>query len=73
VAVARPTLPDDALPAMSRLWPDVGQRLGLSKWCTHKAARTGEIPTVKINGRLMVPHEQLRQALGLGGQPPTAA
>jgi hypothetical protein len=72
VAAARQTLPDDTLPAMSKLWPDVGQRLGLSKWSTFQAARAGEIPTRRINGRLMVPHELLRQALGLDGQPPAA-
>jgi hypothetical protein len=36
------------------LWPAVGKMLGLSRHCTYQAARRGEIPTIKIGGRIFV-------------------
>jgi excisionase family DNA binding protein len=37
------------------LWPDAGHRLGLSRTATYAAAKRGDIPTIKIGGRFLVP------------------
>jgi hypothetical protein len=52
----RPTLP---------VWPDVGHFLGLSKVSTYDAVARGEIPTIRIGRRLLVPTAALRRLLGL--------
>ena len=36
------------------LWPDVGRALGLGRNSTFKAAKSGEIPTIRIGKRLLV-------------------
>lgn len=35
--------------------PEAGARLGLSKNAAYEAAKRGELPTLKIGGRLFVP------------------
>jgi len=45
------------------LWPETGRILGLGKNATYAAAERGEIPTIKIGGRLLVPREALEQLL----------
>jgi excisionase family DNA binding protein len=37
------------------LWPEAGEMLGLAKNATYNAAHRGEIPTIKIGGRILVP------------------
>jgi hypothetical protein len=37
------------------LWPDVGEILGISRQSTYNAAYRGEIPTIRIGRRLVVP------------------
>ena len=44
-------------------WPETGQLLGLSKQSTYEAARRGEIPTIRIGRRLLVPTAGLRKLL----------
>lgn len=48
------------------LWPETGRILGLGKNATYAAAERGEIPTIKIGGRLLVPREALEQLLSGG-------
>lgn len=49
------------------LWPDTGQVLGLSRGATYAAAKRGEIPTIRIGGRILVPRTALERLLD-GGQ-----
>jgi excisionase family DNA binding protein len=51
------------------LWPDVGKALGLSKNHTYEAARSGEIPTIKIGRCLRVPLAALNKMLEDAGKP----
>ena len=52
----RPTLP---------LWPDTGQAMGLSRNACYMAAARGDIPTIRIGGRILVPTAALRRLLCL--------
>lgn len=45
--------------------PEAGQALGISRQSAYQAARTGELPTVKIGRRLLVPRRALETMLGL--------
>jgi hypothetical protein len=47
------------------LWPETGQILGLSKQSVYNAARCGEIPTIRLGKRLVVPTAALRRLLSL--------
>ena len=42
-----------------------GQLFGISRGSTYKAAGAGEIPTIRIGRRLVVPVARLRVILGL--------
>lgn len=55
------------------LWPETGGYLGLSKCSTYDAAHRGEIPTIRIGRRLLVPTAALRRLLQLDDQPSPAA
>jgi hypothetical protein len=46
------------------LWPDTGKQLGLCRQSTYEAAKRGDIPTVRIGNRLLVPVKQLDRLLG---------
>jgi hypothetical protein len=51
-----------------KLWPDVGRDiLGLGRASTYGAAQRGEIPTLRIGARVVVPTARLRRMLGLDG------
>lgn len=43
------------------LWPHAGQILGLSRGSTYAAAKRGEIPTIRIGGRILVPRTALER------------
>jgi excisionase family DNA binding protein len=61
----------DPKPPFVKLWPDAGERLGLSKHSTYEAARLGQIPTVRF-GRLIKVHvPTLERLLETGEQPTT--
>ena len=45
------------------LWPECGQTLGLGKNAVYAAARRGDIPTIKIGGRILVPRAALERML----------
>jgi hypothetical protein len=48
-----------------RLWPEVGQWLGLSRTATYEAAARGQIETLKFGRRTVVPTAGFRRMLGL--------
>jgi len=45
------------------LWPDTGRILGLSRGATFQAARSRQIPTIRIGRRLLVPKAALAKLL----------
>lgn len=48
--------------------PDVGRIcFGLSRNAAYAAANSGEIPSIRIGGRIVVPTAPLRKMLGLEG------
>jgi len=55
-ALARPTIP---VPVAGRLF------FGLGRNAAYDAAKNGDIPTIKIGGRIMVPVAPLAEKLGL--------
>ena len=44
--------------------PEAAKVLGIGKSAAYEAARTGEIPTIKIGKRILIPVAQLEQLLG---------
>lgn len=44
-----------------------GELLGLCRTSAYRAAQRGEIPTIRLNGRLHVPTARLRALLGMTG------
>jgi hypothetical protein len=52
------------------LWPDAGEWLGFrSRSASHDAAGRGEIPTIRLGARLMVPTAELYALVGLAVPP----
>ena len=49
------------------LWPETGKKLGLCRNATYEAARKGEIPTIRIGGRILVPKAALNRLLESAG------
>ena len=58
-------VPDPGERPTLALWPETGGYLGLSKCSTYDAAHRGEIPTIRIGRRLLVPTAALRRMLEL--------
>ena len=57
---------DEALTRATISVPDAGAIFfGLSKNGAYEAARRGDIPTIKVGGRLMVPVAPVASSLGL--------
>ena len=52
------------------VWPDVGKRLNLSKTTTWKMIHTGQIPSVRLGKRYVVPKAALEKILAGGWTPP---
>ena len=48
---------------------EAGQLLGISRTAAYEGARNGQIPTVRIGKRLLVPRAALKQLLAVGAQP----
>jgi excisionase family DNA binding protein len=46
--------------------PEAGRLLGVGRNQAYEAAKRGEIPTIKIGNRLLVPKAALRRLLGAG-------
>lgn len=54
--------------AVLDLWPDVGRDiLGIGRNQVYAAAANGEIPTIRIGKRILVPRAALEKLLGGGG------
>ncbi len=45
--------------------PTVAQLLGISRNAAYEAARTGQIPVLRIGRRVLVPTHKLRELLGV--------
>ncbi len=48
------------------LWPETGRALGLGKNAVYQAARNGQIPTLRIGRRILVPRAALERLLAEG-------
>jgi len=48
---------------------EAGRLLGLGRNSSYKAARRGELPTLRIGGRILVPREALERMLRETGTP----
>lgn len=46
--------------------PEAGRLLGLGRSASYEAARRGELPTLRLGRRLVVPVARLEAMLGLG-------
>lgn len=53
--------------------PEAGRLLGISRNSAYDAAARGEIPIVRIGGRLIVPRVALERLLAGAGKPEIAA
>lgn len=62
---AASALPDPETQPTVPLWPTAGQAIGLGRNATYAAAERGDIPTIRIRGRIVVPTAPLRRMLGL--------
>lgn len=49
-----------------------GKVLGISRRSAYRAAGTGELPTIRVGRRLLVPTARLMQLLGVTAAPATA-
>ena len=49
--------------ATINLWPETAKILGIGKNAVYEAARKGEIPTIRIGGRILVLKGRLDQML----------
>ena len=57
---------DEALARPTISVPDAGKLFfGLARNAAYDAAKSGDIPTIKIGGRIMVPVAPLAEKLGL--------
>ncbi len=50
------------------LWPDTAQILGIGKNAVYDAAKNGQIPTIRIGGRILVPRVALDRLLAGEGR-----
>ena len=55
--------PNAIAPAVMRVWPDAGQKLGLSKSSTYEAVRRGEIRVIRFGRRIVVPLAWMEELL----------
>lgn len=56
-------VPDEA-PTIP-LWPAAGRAVGLGRSATYDAAARGDIPTIRLGRRIVVPTASLRRLLGM--------
>ena len=56
-------LPDPHVQPTMDIWPQTGQLLGLSRQSTYDAANRGDIPTIRIGRRILVPTAALARLL----------
>ncbi|MFB9618843.1 helix-turn-helix domain-containing protein [Brooklawnia cerclae] len=61
----RPVTIDDVRGrATIRVWPEAAELLGISKDAAYRAAAAGQIPTLRLGRRLLVPVPKLLEMLG---------
>ena len=65
-------LPDPHEQPTMDIWPQTGQLLGLSRQSTYDAANRGDIPTIRIGRRILVPTAALHRLLQLDDGTPAA-
>ena len=58
-------------PGTMAVWPDAAERLGIGKNAAYAAAKNGEIPVIRIGGRVLVITAALERMLQ-GGRPASA-
>ncbi len=58
---------DDDRAVMS-VWPEAGRKLGLSRNSSYEAAARGDIPTIRIGRRLLVPKVAFERLLASAGK-----
>jgi hypothetical protein len=59
-----PPVPDpETTPTMSV--PDAGALVGLGRSAAYRAAKAGDLPTIRVGGRVVVPTAALRRLLQL--------
>lgn len=51
------------------LWPTVGRKLGLSRNAVFSAAKLGQIPTIRLGRRILVPKAKFQALLAGELQP----
>lgn len=61
----------EALPATIKV-EEAGRVLGMSRTAAYRAAASGDLPTIRLNGRLYVPTARLLEMLGYPVQEPTS-
>lgn len=49
---------------------EAAKRLGISRQSAYEAAKRGEVPSIRIGGRIVVPKASLDRLLGLGPDQP---
>jgi excisionase family DNA binding protein len=49
--------------------PEVGKALGIGRSAAYEAARSGQLPTIKIGRRILVPLVALERLLERAGKP----
>ena len=60
-----PALPDPEQCPTVEVWPTAGKAFGLSRNGTYEAIRRGEIPSIRVGGRIRVPTAAARRLLTL--------
>ncbi len=45
--------------------PEAAEKLGIGRSAAYEAARTGQLPTIKIGKRILVPRAALERLLGI--------
>lgn len=63
------TTPAQQLPPTIKV-EEAGRILGISRTAAYRAAANGDLPTIRLNGRLYVPTARLLHLLGYVVQPP---
>lgn len=61
--------PDPEVQPTVPLWPTVGQALGIGRSATYASAERGEIPVIRLGGRLVCPTAAIRRMLQLDPTP----
>lgn len=61
----RAAVPDPEVTPTVPVWPDTAHILGIGRATAYAGVRSGEIPSIRVGGRIVVPTAALRRLLGL--------